>query len=141
MKGAAVRTAISPGAELHAESSNSVRAVKAENKPLVESAFISVERYHNYPVFVEHQARYQRCKVESETTPAGVAAAQGERDRSWLLDNEKKKTYRRAISDVASYSVFLVCCLARASRPRSALAFDRTLSAKIHRAARDSILR
>jgi hypothetical protein len=57
MKAQASESAISPGAELHAESSNSVRAVKAENKPLVESAFISVECYHNCAVFVEHQAR------------------------------------------------------------------------------------
>jgi hypothetical protein len=56
--GAGGRTAISLGAELHAESTNSVRAVKAENKPLVESAIISVERYHNSPVFVEHQATF-----------------------------------------------------------------------------------
>jgi hypothetical protein len=30
--------------------------MKAESKPLVESALISIERYHNSPVFVEHQA-------------------------------------------------------------------------------------
>ena len=62
-EGAGVRTAISPGAELHAESSNSVRDVNAENKPLVDSALISVERYHNCPVFVEHQHVHQRCKL------------------------------------------------------------------------------
>jgi hypothetical protein len=50
------RTAIS-GVELHADSSNSVRAVKMENIPLVVSAIIPGQRYHSSPVFVEQDER------------------------------------------------------------------------------------